>query len=445
MLYIREVDMFSKYFKALAAIITLSGIAMTAHSAEHPPIVFVHGDSDTAGLWMVQIWRFESNGYPRDRLFPVDIPHPSARGDDEKAEQNRSSTKDAARAVAAKVDEALAKSKASKVVLIANSRGCQTSRNYVKNFGGKDKVAAMILTGCVHRGVFVAQDFALGSEYNGAGKFLTALNAPPVVPEGIPVTIIRSDKFDLYSQPDGKFIGSPGKPTGANFDSPELEGADNRVLVGADHRETGYSPEAFKIMYEAITGAEPETTAIHAEEAPVLSGKVSAFDNAAPTNMPLAGAQVSVFETERATGAEQGKPVYEATLGEDGRWGPFTAKADQTYEFVIRAPGQPVHRIYRSPFPRSSDVVNLRLYPAEAGNGAAIGVMRPRGYFGPDDTATANGAAFAEIDGSEPVPHVWKARVAGAPGVSVVAAFNGETLAGRVPAEDEVACIELTY
>ncbi|MBB1248985.1 triacylglycerol lipase [Rhizobium sp. G21] len=197
---------------------------MSSQSNDYPPVVFVHGDSDTAGLWMVQMWRFESNGYPRDRLFPVDIPHPSARGDDGKAEQNRSSTEDAARAVAATVDEALARSKAGKVVLIANSRGCQTSRNFVKNFGGADKVAAMILTGCVHRGVFVAPDFAQGSEYNGAGAFLKALNEPPVIPDGVPVTIIRSDRFDLYSQPDGKFIGKPGKPTGANFDSPELEG-----------------------------------------------------------------------------------------------------------------------------------------------------------------------------------------------------------------------------
>jgi pimeloyl-ACP methyl ester carboxylesterase len=441
----REVDMFSKFFQVLAAIVIFAGFSMTAHSADQPPIVFVHGDSDTAGLWMVQMWRFESNGYPRDRLFPVDIPHPSARGDDGKAEQNRSSTEDAALAVAEKVDEALAKSKASKVVLIANSRGCQTSRNYVKNFGGRDKVAAMILTGCVHRGVFVAPDFAPGSEYNGAGQFLTALNQPPVIPQGIPVTIIRSDKFDLYSQPDGKFIGNPRKPTGANFDSPELDGADNRVLNGVDHRETGYSPEAFKIMYTAVTGVEPQTTAITPEDAPVLSGKVSGFDNAAPTNMPLAGAQVSVFETDKATGAEQGQAVYEATVGEDGRWGPFTAKTGQAYEFVIRAPGQPVHRIYRSPFPRSSDVVNLRLYPAEAGDGTAIGVMRPRGYFGPEDSATANGVAFAEIDKSEPVPHVWKSRVAGASGDSVLAEFNGEKLAGRIPAQGEIAWIELTY
>ncbi|WP_137156932.1 hypothetical protein [Rhizobium sp. FKL33] len=437
--------MFSKLFQVLAAIVMLFGIPMTAHSADYPPIVFVHGDSDTAGIWMVQMWRFESNGYPRDRLFPVDISHPSARGDDAQPEVNRSSTEDAARAVSAKVDEALSKTKAAKVVLIANSRGCQTSRNYVKNFGGKDKVSAMILSGCVHNGVFVAPDFALGSEYNGAGHFLKALNEAPVIPDGIPVTIIRSDKFDLYSQPDGKFIGNPGKPTGASFESPELEGADNRVLAGADHRETGYSPEAFAIMFKAITGAEPKTATVTPEEAPILSGKISGFDNNAPTNMPLTGAKLTIYATDKATGSETGEPVHDVTVGEDGRWGPFNAKPDQTYEFVIRAPGLPVHRIYRSAFPRSSDIVNIRLYPAEGGEGPGIGVMRPRGYFGPDDIATANGAAFAEIDRNEPVPHVWKARVSGGPGESVIARFNDETLAGRIPAQGEIAWIELTY
>ncbi len=36
---------------------------------ERPPIVFVHGNGDSAALWQTTIWRFESNGWPRDRLF----------------------------------------------------------------------------------------------------------------------------------------------------------------------------------------------------------------------------------------------------------------------------------------------------------------------------------------------------------------------------------------
>ena len=59
---------------AWKGMMTAAGIAAltaTTALAQETPIVFVHGDSDNAGLWMVQMWRFESNGYPRDLLFPV--------------------------------------------------------------------------------------------------------------------------------------------------------------------------------------------------------------------------------------------------------------------------------------------------------------------------------------------------------------------------------------
>jgi triacylglycerol lipase len=417
-------------------------------AADELPIVFVHGDSDTAGLWITQTWRFETNGYPADHLFAVDIPHPGARSDDTVAQDNRSSTTDAAKALAAEVDHALAATGASKAILIANSRGCQTSRNYVKNFGGKDKVARMILAGCVHHGVFVAPGAAMGSEYNGAGTFLTALNQPPEVPDGIPVTIIRSDKFDKYSQPDGRFIGSPGKPTGVNYDSPELKGADNEVLPGVDHRETGFSPAAFAIMYKAVTGNAPKTTDVMPEEKVVLTGKVSGFENAAPTNMPLSGAKLSVYETDVKTGARLGAAVYEKTVGADGMWGDFTAKPDQTYEFDVKAEGYPLTRIFRSAFPRSYRYVSLRLYAAPK-PGEFVHVMRPRGYIGPDDKATANGAPLPGIPADDPVPHVWQSSVpvSGEGAHTVTASFNGEAIAAMTdPKEpDAVTWIEWTY
>ncbi len=167
----------------LASIASLASMT-AAYSADpkFPPIVFVHGNGDTAALWMTQFWRFESNGYPEDHLFAVDIPHPSARADDNAVEPNRSSTTDAAQAVAGQVDEALKKTGAEKVVLVANSRGCQTARNYVKNFGGAAKVERMVLGGCVHHGVFVIPGAAQGSEFNGAGPFLKNLSAEPEVP-----------------------------------------------------------------------------------------------------------------------------------------------------------------------------------------------------------------------------------------------------------------------
>jgi hypothetical protein len=35
-----------------------------------PPILFVHGNGDHAALWLTTLWRFEANGWPRERLWP---------------------------------------------------------------------------------------------------------------------------------------------------------------------------------------------------------------------------------------------------------------------------------------------------------------------------------------------------------------------------------------
>ena len=64
----------------------------TRPGADLPPIVFVHGNGDTAALWMTTIWRFESNGWPRERLHAIDMPYPLARDDDAKEQPGRSST-----------------------------------------------------------------------------------------------------------------------------------------------------------------------------------------------------------------------------------------------------------------------------------------------------------------------------------------------------------------
>lgn len=440
---------------ALCATTLLSAaLPSIAQEETRPPIVFVHGDSDSASAWIAQIWRFESNGYPADRLFAVDIPSPSARADDTVAEENRSSTEDAARAVAATVEEALAASGADQVVLVANSRGCQTARNYEKNLGGAGKVEAMVLTGCVHNGVYVAPDARPNAEYNGAGRFLTALNEGGL-PEGVDVTIIRSDRFDLYAQESARFIGNPDGKTGVSFDAPELDGAENIVLDGVDHRETAYSPQAFEVMYEAITGEAPQTREIEAEAAPELSGKVSAFVNGAPSNLGLEGAAVRVFAVDAGTGERMSEtPAYEAVVAADGRWGPFTAAPDQAYEFVVEAEGEPTTRIYRSPFPRSSDLVNLRLYPEPSVGdapleGETVSLMRPRGYFGTDDGATLDGAPLAGLPARTDVPSVWRTAVAveGDAPKTVTASFGTETIAARTSPQDadDRVWIELTY
>ena len=65
-----------------------------------PPILFVHGNGDHAALWITTLWRMESNGVPRDRMFAINFTDPLARTDDAVAQANRSSTEDQRRELA---------------------------------------------------------------------------------------------------------------------------------------------------------------------------------------------------------------------------------------------------------------------------------------------------------------------------------------------------------
>src|ERR1700682_1504085 len=63
-------------------------------TTEIPPVLFVHGNGDHAALWITTMWRMESNGVPRDRMFAINFTDPLARTDDSVAHPHRSSTED---------------------------------------------------------------------------------------------------------------------------------------------------------------------------------------------------------------------------------------------------------------------------------------------------------------------------------------------------------------
>src|SRR6266849_1645380 len=63
-------------------------------AADVPPILFVHGNGDHAALWITTLWRMETNGISRDRMFAINFTDPLARTDDKVAQPNRSSTED---------------------------------------------------------------------------------------------------------------------------------------------------------------------------------------------------------------------------------------------------------------------------------------------------------------------------------------------------------------
>jgi pimeloyl-ACP methyl ester carboxylesterase len=439
---------------ALAALL-LAACAPLASQEARPPIVFVHGNGDSASIWHTTLWRFETNGWPRERLFALDAPYPLARTDDAKPQEGRTGTAEHLQQLAAEVERARRLTGAQKVVLVGSSRGGNAVRNYLRNGGGAGTVSHAIIGGGTSHGVW-ASDYLPGSEFNGKAPFLVALNAPQG-PDGLEVTpgvrfmTLRSDNYDKYAQPDGRWIGQPGKPTNVSYDAPALKGAENVVLPGRDHREVSFHPEAFAHAWRFITGQPPARLDIVPERDPVLNGKVNGFRGSDPTNLPLAAATVDVYEVSPQTGERLGRPVHSRTVGADGLWGPFGARPDAYYEFEVRAPGFAITHIYRSPFPRSSDLVHLRparLGPADRGVGSVVNLTRPRGYFGlgrdsmsldgkplPGVTAGVAGISNAKLVLNEPTVR------------SVVAEFNGERIVVRSwPAkEDRIVFAELHY
>ena len=455
--------MLRRIFLGVVALV-LAGCASSVSLREQPPIVFVHGDGNSAALWQTTIWRFESNGWPSSRLYAIDLPYPQARADDSKPQPGRTSAAEHMAYLKSEVEKVLQATGARQVVLFANSRGGNAARNYIQNGGGDKTVSHAILGGTPNHGAWAIPGYLEGNEFSGTGPFLTALNTPKN-PAGDEVTgpvkwmVIRSDSNDKFAQPDGLWIGQRGKPTNITFSSPELKGATNIVIPRIDHRETSYSPQAFEAAYRFITGRAPATTAVVPQAPVVLSGKVSGLglsstDPASgnfPNNLPLPGARFEIFAVDPATGERRGGSVYTKTTGADGRWGPFNAQPDGRYEFVVSAPGYATSHTYRSPFPRSSSIVDFRAQRiADADKSAPwiVTLDRARGYLDP-------GRDKMSFDGLTPPPGALPGagvatstiKPTGALARAVTAEFNGERIVGRTwpAAENHLVVLELTY
>jgi Lipase C-terminal domain/Lipase (class 2) len=419
---------------------------------ELPPILFAHGNGEQAPLWMTTLWRMESNGVARERMFAINFTDPSSGADDTKPEPNKSTTEDQRRELGEAVKELKRRTGAPRVALVGNSRGGYSIRNYIKNGGGGD-VSHAVLCGVPNHGVYDWADNP-GNEYNGRGPFLRGLNAgESEVTPGTAFLTLRSENMDKYAQPDGLILGKPGTSTGVSFEGPALKGATNLVLGAVDHRETAYHPRAFREIYKFIAGREPDRIAIVPETEVKLSGLVTGTPGGVSTNRPAAGAAVEVYRVSPDTGERIGGAIHTSQTSADGRWGP--AQADPTWylEIVLISAGSTTTHFYRSPFPRSSDIVHLRaarpLGPADAGAGCIVLMSRPRGYFGlPRDVVLFDGKEPADVKAGVPTDSVSTLRLSAAEaGRPVVALFNQERLVARgwPASENRIAVAELTY
>src|SRR3954463_7285002 len=280
-----------------------------APAVDVPPILFVHGNGDHAALWMTTLWRMESNGVSRDRMFAINFTDPLARTDDAVAQPNRSSTEDQRRELGDAIKELKGRTGASRVALVGNSRGGNSIRSYVKNGGGAD-VSHAVLCGVPNHGVYDWDDTP-GNEFNGRGAFLRGLNAgDSEVTPGTSFLTLRSDGIDKFAQGDGRFVGKPGTPTGITAEGPALKGATNLVLGAIDHRETAYSPRAFREIFKFIASREPDQIAVVPEAEVKLSGLVTGTPGGVQTNRPVAGAAVEIYRVLPETGERIGAAVH---------------------------------------------------------------------------------------------------------------------------------------
>jgi pimeloyl-ACP methyl ester carboxylesterase len=423
-----------------------------APSAEVPPILFVHGNGDHAALWITTLWRMESNGVPRERMFAINFTDPLARTDDSVPQPNRSSTQDQRRELGEAIKELQRRTGAPRVALVGNSRGGNSIRSYIKSSGGAD-VSHAVLCGVPNHGVYDWDD-GLGNEFNGRGPFLRGLNeGESEVTPGTSFLTLRSDGIDKYAQADGRFVAKPGTPTGITAEGPALKGATNLALGAVDHRETAFHPRAFREIYKFIAGREPDRISITPEAEVKLSGLVTGTPGGVQTNRPVAGASVEVYRISPDSGERIGGAIHASQSAEDGRWGPAKVDPSWPLEIVLTSAGSTTTHFYRSPFPRSSDIVHLRaarpLGPADAGAGAIVLMSRPRGYFGlPRDVVLLDGKEPADVKAGVPTDSTSTLRLSAAEvGRPVAALFNQERIVARAwpAAENRIAIAELTY
>jgi pimeloyl-ACP methyl ester carboxylesterase len=425
--------------------------AQTAPAAV-PPVLFVHGNGDHAALWITTLWRMESNGVPRERMLAINFTDPLARTDDKVEQANRSSTEDQRRELGEAVKELQRRTGASRIALVGNSRGGYSIRNTIKNGGGAD-ISHAVLCGVPNHGVYDWDD-GPGGEFNGRGPFLRGLNeGESEVTPGTAFLTLRSDGNDKFAQADGRFAGKPGMPTGVTSDGPALKGATNLVLGALDHREVAFHPRAFREIYKFIAGSEPSRIEIVPEAEVKLSGLVTGTPGGVQTNRPVSGARVEIYRVSPESGERTGGPIHSSQTGADGRWGPAQVEPAWSLEIVLTSAGSPTTHIYRSPFPRSSDIVHLRaarpLGPADASAGAVVLMARPRGYLGlPRDVVLIDGKEPRDVKSGVPTDSVTTLRLpAEDVGRPVATIFNTERIVARAwPAsENRIAIAELTY
>jgi triacylglycerol lipase len=157
----------------LAAVIlaALFAFVLPAAASAHDPILFVHGWDSDSSTWTTMISRFQADGWTSSELNNWSYDW----------HQSNATT---ASQIQTKVNSILAATGATKVDIISHSMGALSSRYYIKNLGGDQKVDDWVSLGGPNHGTTTA-DFCTDAscvEMRPNSTFLNALNSGDETP-----------------------------------------------------------------------------------------------------------------------------------------------------------------------------------------------------------------------------------------------------------------------
>ncbi|MFH0240886.1 esterase/lipase family protein [Streptomyces sp. HK10] len=188
--------------------VPLTSTAAQANTSE--PVVFVHGFSGKSGQFSTMVDNFRANGYSDDQLHVFGY-------------NSYLSNVTIAHRLSDYIDDVRRQTGASKVDIVTHSMGGLSSRYYIKNLGGINRVDDWVSIGGPNNGTTVAGWCSLliisCAEMHPWSSFLWNLNAGDPTPGNVSYTTFRSP-CDLVIYPISSTI---------------LDGADNRRTACLGH------------------------------------------------------------------------------------------------------------------------------------------------------------------------------------------------------------------
>ena len=193
-----------------------------------PPLLLVHGYQCNRGFWFWLRPRLEAAGWT---VATVSL-EPAWAEIDEYAP-----------AIARRIDEVLAATGATQVILVGHSMGGVALRAYLRRYGA-DKVARVISLGSPHQGTRLARlGFTPNARQMRIGSpWLATLAAPGSVP-------LPPGSVSIYSWHDNYVFPQSAGST--------LEGAANFAIGGVAHIAMGFSPAVLNKLLEALALPSP--------------------------------------------------------------------------------------------------------------------------------------------------------------------------------------------